>query len=98
MTHKLKALGLTLMAICLIGAVGASGAQATKFTSAKYPTSLTGTQTSQHRFPDDVRRSQMRRRQLYRQPRGGVVHNHTRAYLFEMHYIRTFRNDHNERL
>lgn len=50
MTHKLKALGLTLMAICLIGAVGASGAQATKFTSAKYPTSLTGTQTSQHVF------------------------------------------------
>lgn len=46
MTSKVRVLALALIAILSIGAIGASAASAMKFTSTKYPATVTGSQTS----------------------------------------------------
>jgi hypothetical protein len=52
MTRKFKVLGLALVAVLSVAAVTASAASAesTKFTAAKYPTTLTGSATTKHVF------------------------------------------------
>lgn len=52
MTCKLKVLGLALVAVLAMSAVTASAASAEskKFTAAKYPTTLTASQTNKHVF------------------------------------------------
>ena len=50
MLSKLRTGGLVLVAAIAIGAVGASAAQAGKFTATKYPATITGSQTAKHEF------------------------------------------------
>jgi hypothetical protein len=50
MTRICKAFGLCLVGAFAIVAVAANAASATNFTAAKYPTTLSGTQTANHAF------------------------------------------------
>jgi hypothetical protein len=50
MIRNLKALGLVLAAVCAMGALMASGAQARTFTASSYPASGSGGQKTEHVF------------------------------------------------
>src|SRR4051812_44065241 len=50
MTGKLKRLGLVLVAVAALAAVGASAAQAGEFTAENYAATITGNQISKHTF------------------------------------------------
>ncbi len=54
MNHRLKALGLTLLAAVAIGAIAASAAQAGQFTAGNYPATVTGQNVGFHELETEL--------------------------------------------